>query len=343
MSKSEGVFFIYRFLSHLITGLLLASLLFITAFSPALAAKDDESDATPEAAPPKIYTEKEISAFDIAKLKDIAAADSIEQKSPLALYCLAQKYKSAGELKNSLDSFQKIITAYPAHYLAPKACLELASIYSAEKNASAEIEILNLISANYSQYSENLTALYKLAVMFKKNKNIDEMYKKLEEASVIFEGRPQVVPILFMSANEYLRNYNTKKAAEKFEKLLLIKELTVSQRAMALLGKAASFEYNAEPEKALMIYDEILKTQQLDKNILMIAERSKVNLEKAPKTPLVKASEIEAGQQARSPETSTTETSLKQKPSRVSENAPAAPPDGQPKPSTTEVKLRITD
>jgi tetratricopeptide (TPR) repeat protein len=341
MAKSKRVFFIDRFILRLITGLFLTALIFCAAVSPGLANKD-ESDATPEAAPPKIYSEKEISAFDIAKLKDIAAADSIEQKSPLALYCLAQKYKSAGEVKNSLDSFQKIINAYPAHYLAPKACLEMASIYSAEKNASAEIEILNLISSNYPQYLENLTALYKLAVIMKKNKNIDEMYKKLEEASVLFDGRPQTVPVLFMSANEYLRNYNTKKAAEKFEKLLLIKELTISQRAMALLGKAASFEYNAEPEKALMIYDEILKTQQLDKNILMIAERSKINLEKAPKTPLVKAAEIEAGQQERQAE-ATAEALLKTKPSRVSE--PAAPPstDGQLKPSTSEVKLRITD
>ncbi len=341
MAKSKKVFLINKYIPLLAAGLSLTALIFCAAVSPGLADKN-ESDATPEFELPKIYTEKEISAFDIAKLKNIAGADSIEQKSPLAFYCLAQKYKSAGEVKNSLDSFHKIINAYPAHYLAPKACLEIASIYSAEKNSSAEIEILNLISTNYPQYLENLTALYKLAVIMKKNKNIDEMYKKLEEASALFDGRPQIIPLLFMSANEYLRNYNTKKAAEKFEKLLLFKELTVSQRAMALLGRAASFEYNAEPEKALMIYDEILKTQQLDKNILMMAERSRANLEKAPKKPLVNAAEIEDAPPERQAEPAA-QTLLQPKPARVSETPAQPSSSGQSKPATCEVKLRITD
>ncbi len=330
MLKFMRVFFADKLL------LVSAAAAVLCAFSPAVQAfaQNDVPDATPEAAAPKIYTEQEISSFDIVKLKDIASADSIDQKSPLALYCLAQKYKNSGDVKNSEESFKKLIQAYPKHYLAPKACLELASIYSQAKRESDEIEILNSLSSGYPEYGENITALYKSAQIMKKRKNIDEMYKKLAEAETLFAGKPEIIPVLFMSANEYLRNYNTKKALEKFEALLKIKELTISQRAQAMLGKAASYEYNAEPENAMMIYDEILKTRELDKSILEMADKSKLNLAKAPKTPLVKTDEL------RSPETAGTgETGL-----RISPAAGTAESGlRQIPPSTGEVKVRITD
>jgi tetratricopeptide (TPR) repeat protein len=330
MLKYTRVFFIDKLL------IASAAAVVLSVFVPAgyAFAQDDVPDATAAAAAPKIYTEQEISSFDIVKLKDIAAADSIDQKSPLALYCLAQKYKTSGDIKTAEGSFKQLIQTYPKHYLAPKACLELASIFSQEKRESEEIEILNSLSSGYPEYSENITALYKSAQIMKKRKNIDEMYKKLAEAETLFAGKPEVIPVLFMSANEYLRNYNTKKALEKFENLLKIKELTISQRAQAMLGKAASYEYNAEPEKAMMIYDEILKTRELDKSILEMADKSKVNLSKAPKSPLVKMDELRSADAA-----GTTESGL-----RISPAAGTAESGlRQIPPSTSEVKVRITD
>ncbi|OQA81722.1 MAG: hypothetical protein BWY32_00103 [bacterium ADurb.Bin243] len=337
MSKNKRVFFIYMPLLTAAAAIFALSL----TLAPLCMAQNDQPDATPEAAPPKIYTEQEISALGIDKLKDIAAAESIEQKSPLALYCLAQKYKNSGESKNCEEAFKKIISSYPAHYLSPKACLELASLYSNEKRASEEIEILNLLSSNYSGYSENLTGLYKLALIMKKLKNIDEMYKKFEEAEKLFAGKAELIPLLFMSANEYLRNYNMKKAVEKFENLLKIKELTIAQRAQALLGKAAAHEYDAEPEKAMMIYEEILKTRDLDKNILAMADKSKINLSKAPKTPLVKIEELApSGGSAVKPAAET------QKSGRVSDaenQVKPAAPEPEKAQDTSEVKARIKD
>lgn len=329
MLKNTGVFFSYRSLAAFLAAASIT--LFALAAGPAFAQKD-EPDATPEVAAPKIYSEQEISGFDIPKLKDIAEADSIDQKSPLALYCLAQKYKTAGDARKSEESFKKLVQSYPKHYLAPKACLELSSLYSQEKRESDETEILARVSTDYARYSENVTALYRLASIMKKRGNIDEMYNRLAEAEGIFGGKPEIIPLLFMSANEYLRNYNTAKALEKFEALLKIKELTMAQRAQAMLGKAASHEYNAEPEKAMMIYDEILKLRELDKGILEMADKSKANLAKAPKEPLVKFSPVPAA-------AGTTESGLRQ----ISPAPAQAPATANPPAASTSSEVRITD
>ncbi len=302
-------------------------------------AVNEESDVTPDIQPPLIYSEKEISSFDIEKLKNIATANSIEQKSPLALYCLAQKYKKSGNIKNAIESFKKLISDYPSHYLGPKACLELSSIYSSANNTTDEIDILNFLSSNYGLYSENILGLHKTALIMKQLKKIDEMHKKLEEAFSAFNGRPELIPLFFMSANEYLKNYNTKKALEKFEKLLGFKELTISQRAQALLGKAAAFEYNAEPEKALMIYDEILKIQKLDKNILSIADKSKANIGKAPGTPLMKINGEKNSNLILNNQGSS-EIETRPGANRVIDSNSSIRPETN---TTTEIKLRITD
>jgi len=90
-----------------------------------------------------------------------------------------------------------------------------------------------------------------------------------------------------------------------------------------------------------MIYEEILKTRDLDKNILAMADKSKINLSKAPKTPLVKIEELApSGGSAVKPAAET------QKSGRVSDaenQVKPAAPEPEKAQDTSEVKARIKD
>jgi len=279
----------------------LSLFLVITTLSPSdresscmAAGTDEKSDVTPEISVPKTFTDQEITAMDAEKLKQLAEIGSADQKSPLASYCLGQKYRKDKDAANSIKSFREIIEKFPKHYLAPKACVEIAFIHKENKDAKSEADILNRLSEDYPLYTENITGLYRLAEIYRDQKKLDDMRKTLDTLEARFADNREIIPGLFFSANEYLRNYNSKKAIEKFDKLLNVKDITTSQKAQALLGKAAAYEYDAQGPEAVKIYDEIAK-MQVDATVIELAKKSRENISKAPKVPLVKFEELKAG------------------------------------------------
>ncbi len=262
--------------------------------SCAAAEADDKSDATPEISVPKTFSDQEITAMDAEKLKNLSAAGSADQKSPLASYCLGQKYRKDKDSANSIKSFQEIIEKFPKHYLAPKAFVEIAFIHRESKDMKSEIDALNRLSEDYPLYAENITGLYRLAEIYREQKKLDDMRKTLDTLEARFADNREIVPGLFFSANEYLKNYNSKKAIEKFDMLLKVKDITPSQKAKALLGKAAAYEYDAQGAEAVKLYDEIAK-MQVDEAVVAMAKKSIENISKAPKVPLVKFDEPKDG------------------------------------------------
>lgn len=291
----------------------------------AAAAPEDKSDATPEISVPKTFTDQEISAMDAEKLKSLSEIGSADQKSPLAAYCLGQKYRKDNDKANSIKAFNEIIEKFPKHYLAPKACVEIAFIHREGRDIKAEADILNRLSEEYPLYAENITGLYRLAEIYREQKKLDDMRKTLDTLEARFADNREIVPGLFFSANEYLRNYNSKKAIEKFDKLLKIKDITAAQKAQALLGKAAAYEYDAQSAEAVKIYDEIAK-MQVDASVAGLARKSRENISKAPKVPLVKFEEPASGTAE-----VTTRGSFDKPSGRVSD-------DGAPK--TAEVRIK---
>jgi tetratricopeptide (TPR) repeat protein len=247
---------------------------------PGLVVADESVEKKEEQS--KKYSEAEIDSMSIELLKQVADEGSIEHNSPLALYYLGIRYKQNNETAMATDSFKQLLSKYSLCYLAPKACLELALLYNQKKDYISETEVLNRMIKAYPDYLDTNVGIQRLAIAYKNMKKIDDMHKTLDTLETRLGSSKEAVPSLFMSANEYLTNLNVKKAIEKFDKLLAISELTPKQKAQALLGKAAVHEYAAQTEEAEMMYNEIIKMEQIDKAVIEMAEKSKINLKKAP-------------------------------------------------------------
>jgi len=331
--------------------LIISAFALFSSFAFSVQAQEQEkSDATPEYAPPKPLSDAEVSALDVTKLREIARMDSIEHKSPLAYFCLGAKYRQNKETVTAIDSFKQVVEKYSGHYLAPKACLEMASIYDETKNYSAEIEILNRMVRDYLLYPDTEAGLMRLSLAYRSAGLIDNMYRTLDTLENRIGDKKEAIPVLFTSANEYLKNYNSKSAIVKFDKLLAIKDLTNSQRAQALIGKAAAYEYMASTKEAGLAYEEILKMEIIEKPVRDMAEKSIKQLAKAPATPLIKQTPNEgagsegqaapslrhSGRVSEAVEDKTSEAGLKRAEVNKKDD-PAA------KAGTAEVKVRITD
>lgn len=306
--------------------LLLSTVFALPAYTETASAQQEteKSDATPEYTPPKPLTEAEVSALDVSRLREIARMDSIEHKSPLALFCLGSKYRQSNETATSIDSFRQVLDKYPTHYLAPKACLELAAIYDGGKDYSAEIDILKRMARDYPLYPDTDAGLLRLAFAYRSAGLLDDMYASLDSLENRIGDKKEAVPVLFTSANEYLKNYNSKSAIAKFDKLLAIKDISPSQKVQAMIGKAAAYEYMASTKESALIYEQIIKMDGVDKPARELAERSIKQLASAPAEPLL------------APKPTTGEgANAAPKPGRVSDPGTAG--------TTSEVKVRITD
>ena len=222
-----------------------------------------------------VFTDIEIERMDITALKKIVLAEN--EKAPLALYYIAFNQIKTGDLAQASASLKKIIEKYSNNYLAPKACIMLADIYRKAGDASAEIEILNRIVEKYSYTPDIITCYYKLAEIYKKNKKIDRYYMTLDSIEVMAKKPEDKIPALFMNANERLKNFDNK-ALNKFETLIAIKEINISQKAQAMIGKAAVYEKMSMPDKAAVIYDEVIKMNGIDAKIVDAADLFKQRL-----------------------------------------------------------------
>lgn len=298
----------------------------------------DKSDATPEIGQPKIYSDAEIAAMPIADLKLLSMQGSIEQKSPLAFYYLGMKQKNANDNLSAVTAFRELSEKYQGHYLAPKALLELADIYHNANEQSNEVNILKKLTDEYPKYQEGVSGYYRLVNLYKENKRFDELRQTLDTMETVFENDKNLIPALFLSANQYLKNYNSKMALSKFDKILANKDVTLFQKSQALLGKAAAFEYNGQPKEAENIYDEITKLQGVEKSIIDSAEKSKKLLEKAPKEALVKI-EAPALNDKKIPSTSETEIKKEASPAKITEGNDGVRTTGE----VTAPKIRIND
>ncbi len=234
-------------------------------------AQPEGNDKTSKA----VFIDSEIEKMDIAALKKIALSEN--EKAPLALYYIAFKQIEAGDNNQAGESLKKIIEKYPGNYLASKACMALAGIYRKAGDTSAETQILNRIVEKYSYLPEIIPCYYKLAEIYKNEKKIDHYYMALDSIEILAKKPEDRIPALFMNANERLKNFDNK-ALGKFDTLLAIKETSSGQKALAMIGRAAVYENMSMPDKAAVIYDEVIKMNGIDAKTVETANLFKQRL-----------------------------------------------------------------
>ena len=243
-----------------------------------------------------VFTDIEVEKMDMAALNKIAFSEN--EKAPLASYYIAFNQIKTGDIAQASLSLKKIIEKYSDNYLAPKACIMLADIYRKTGETSAEIAILNRIVEKYSYLPEIIPCYYKLAEIYKNDKKIDRYYMVLDSIEIRAKKPEDKIPALFMNANERLKNFDNQ-ALNKFETLIMLKETTIGQKAQAFLGKAAVYENMSMPDKAAVVYDEVIKMNGIDAKTVDTANLFKQRLLADSGKGVIKTAPAPAGKSGR--------------------------------------------